>query len=247
MPLTFSHPAIVLPFGSLWKRYFSLTALVIGSMTPDFEYFLRLRVRSDVSHTLWGIFWFDLPLGIVLCFVFHLLIKKSLFPNLPRCLQIRFNDFIHFDFTSYFKKHYLIVIFSLILGAFSHLFWDAFTHHDGFFVTQFPILKAQSNYGVIVIFSLPIFSFPFYKFLQHFSTLVGGIGIVYWIYKLPKHSKEMYPISMRYWLTVLSCFVLLFTIRLYFMTYLHIGDFIVSGISLMMLSLILVGVFYKRR
>ncbi len=71
MPFTFSHPAIVLPFGLIGQRYFSMTALIIGSMTPDFEYFLRLRVRSDFSHTLFGVFWFDLPLGIVLCFVFH--------------------------------------------------------------------------------------------------------------------------------------------------------------------------------
>lgn len=236
MPFTFSHPAIVLPFRTIWKRYFSLTALIIGSMSPDFEYFLRLKVRSDYSHTILGVFWFDVPLAIVLCFIFHLLVKKALFQNSPHFLQIRFNNFIDFNFTSYFKRHYLIVVFSLILGAFSHLFWDAFTHHNGFFVEQLPILKAQ-----ITDYSIPIF-----KILQHFSTLIGGIAILFWIYKLPKNAIHTYSISIRYWLSLLGCFSLLLGIRIWYMIFFHIGDFIVSAIALMMLSLLLLGFFYRK-
>ena len=41
MPFTFSHPAAVLPLRLLPRHWFSLTGLVIGSMVPDFEYFLR--------------------------------------------------------------------------------------------------------------------------------------------------------------------------------------------------------------
>ena len=54
MPFTFSHPAIVLPLKYLPKKWFSFTGLIIGSMTPDFEYFLRMKVKSDYSHTLNG-------------------------------------------------------------------------------------------------------------------------------------------------------------------------------------------------
>ncbi|WP_443147249.1 DUF4184 family protein [Pedobacter sp. GR22-6] len=32
-----------------------------GSLTPDFEYFLRMEVQSNFSHTILGIFW--LPNG----------------------------------------------------------------------------------------------------------------------------------------------------------------------------------------
>ncbi|WP_375560353.1 DUF4184 family protein [Bernardetia sp. OM2101] len=239
MPFTFSHPAIVLPLGILWQRYFSLTALIVGSMTPDFEYFLRLKVRSDFSHTLLGVFWFDLPLGIILCFVFHLLIKKSLFKNLPTFLQTCFNDFLDFDFVDYFKKRFLIVIFSLLLGVFSHLFWDGFTHHDGFFVELFSVLQTKTAF----------YSIPVFKILQHFSTLIGGFCIAFWIYKLPQNSKTIYPISFNYWLSVFGCFVFFFSVRLfmiyYFQESFHIGNIIVSGISLMLLSLVLVGVFEK--
>ena len=39
MPFTFSYPAIVLPLTYLPRRWFSLTGLIIGSLTPDFEDF----------------------------------------------------------------------------------------------------------------------------------------------------------------------------------------------------------------
>ncbi|WP_434297574.1 DUF4184 family protein [Clostridium sporogenes] len=42
MPFTFSHPAIVLHLEKKWNKYFSFTALILGSMSPDFEYFIYL-------------------------------------------------------------------------------------------------------------------------------------------------------------------------------------------------------------
>ncbi|SEF46838.1 protein of unknown function [Flavobacterium urumqiense] len=42
MPFTFSHPAIILPF--LKNKKLSATALIIGSMSPDFEYFFRMKM-----------------------------------------------------------------------------------------------------------------------------------------------------------------------------------------------------------
>jgi hypothetical protein len=168
-----------------------------------------------------------------------LLVKNSLFKNLPSFLQSRCNDFLDFDFIDYFKNHFLIVIFSLLLGAFSHLFWDGFTHHDGFFVELFPILQTKT-----VFYSIPVF-----KILQHLSTLLGGICIVFWVYKLPQNSKIIYSISTKYWFSDFACFAVLFSIRLfvtyYFQEKFHVGNIIVSGISLMMLSLILVGIFEK--
>ena len=138
MPFTFAHLAIILPFIYLPKRWFSLTGLIIGSMTPDFEYFIRMNIQSIYSHTIWGVFWFDLPLGILLCFLFHKVIKYALYENLPLFLKSRFSSFADFDFSTYFKRNYLIVILSILIGAFSHILWDSFTHETGFFVDFFP-------------------------------------------------------------------------------------------------------------
>lgn len=93
MPFTISHPAIVLPLTFLPRQWFSLTGLVIGSLTPDFEYFLRMRIKSNYSHTLDGLFWFDLPLGLLLAFLFHNVVRDSLFDNLPISLKSIFFAF----------------------------------------------------------------------------------------------------------------------------------------------------------
>ncbi|HYM92834.1 MAG TPA: DUF4184 family protein, partial [Chitinophagaceae bacterium] len=78
MPFTFSHPAAVLPLNYVSKKYVSLTGLVIGSMTPDFEYFLRMRDRSYYSHTWKGVLWFDLPLAIILASIYHGMVRDVL-------------------------------------------------------------------------------------------------------------------------------------------------------------------------
>ena len=57
MPFTFSHPAIILPLKKLPKKYISMTGLIVGSIAPDFEYFLRMK--SKYSHTMSGILWYD--------------------------------------------------------------------------------------------------------------------------------------------------------------------------------------------
>ncbi|WP_416379746.1 DUF4184 family protein [Gilliamella sp. B2969] len=36
---------------------FSMTAIIIGSMSSDFEYFLRMKIKSDMSHTLIMVFF----------------------------------------------------------------------------------------------------------------------------------------------------------------------------------------------
>jgi hypothetical protein len=102
MPFTFSHAAIVLPLRLLPKKWFSLTALVIGSLTPDFEYFIRMKVQSNFSHTILGVFWFDLPFGILLAFLFHNIVRNSLFENLPLPLRSRFIAFNKFNWNRYF-------------------------------------------------------------------------------------------------------------------------------------------------
>jgi hypothetical protein len=55
MPFTFSHPAIILPLAYLPKKWYSMTGLVIGSLVPDFEYFLRMSMAGYHSHTIAGL------------------------------------------------------------------------------------------------------------------------------------------------------------------------------------------------
>src|SRR5581483_12465816 len=50
VPFTLAHPAAVLP---LRRRGLVFSALVVGSMAPDFEYFFGLK--RPISHTMPGI------------------------------------------------------------------------------------------------------------------------------------------------------------------------------------------------
>lgn len=51
MPFTLAHPAAVLPF---WRSRLHFPALLLGSVAPDFGYFLAGRPVSGAGHTLWG-------------------------------------------------------------------------------------------------------------------------------------------------------------------------------------------------
>jgi hypothetical protein len=232
MPFTFTHPAIILPLTYLPRKWFSLTGLVIGSLTPDFEYFLRMRVKSNYSHTIEGIIWFDLPLGLLLAFIFHNIVRNSLIDNLPTFLKSKFSTFKQFEWNRLFFKNWLVVIISILIGTASHLFWDSFTHDHGYFVEAIPSLK-----NTIDIFRGQI---PIFKILQHSSTLIGGLVIALAFYKLPTDSSMNKKINLKYWTIFAGLTLTIISIRI--LNGLEIkqyGNVIVTAISAGIISLIL--------
>ena len=240
MPFTFSHPAIILPLNFLPKKWFSLTGLIIGSLTPDFEYFLRMRIKSDYSHTLHGIFWLDLPLGILIAYLFHNMIKDHFIQNLPVILRSRFLVFKNFNWHDYFKKHWFVVIISILIGAASHIFWDSFTHKSGYFVQLIPLLT-----DTVGFFDKQI---PIFKILQHLSTFIGGLVIAFAIYKLPVYKLNKESSSLKYWIIILG-----FTFAIIVLKFLNglelnnYGNVIVTIISAGLLSIILTSIFFSKK
>ncbi|MFB3389089.1 DUF4184 family protein [Flavobacterium sp. LAR06] len=231
MPFTFSHPAIILPLKYFPRKWFSLTGLVIGSLTPDFEYFIRMKVQSTYSHTLDGIFWFDLPLGILLTFIFHNIVRNSLYLNLPSFFKSRLLLFTEFKWNTYFKENYTTVLVSLIIGITSHLFWDAFTHNHGYFVNKIPTL---TNTATILKNEIPL-----WKIAQHLSSLIGVFAIAIAVLRLPKKLNSKTSVSKKYWVTILILLILILVSR--FSISFNIkafGNIIVSIISAFLISLI---------
>ncbi|HBX61965.1 MAG TPA: DUF4184 domain-containing protein, partial [Flavobacteriaceae bacterium] len=53
--------------------------------------------------------------------------------HLPNFLKERFVQFLTFDWIDYFNKHWLIVVISIIIGAYSHLFFGCFYSRMGIF------------------------------------------------------------------------------------------------------------------
>jgi Domain of unknown function (DUF4184) len=230
MPFTFSHPAIVLPLTYLPRHWFSLTGLVIGSLTPDFEYFLRMRIKSNYSHTIDGLFWFDLPLGLLLAFLFHNIVRNRLFDNLPTLLKSRFLTFKNFDWNRHFKQNWLVVTISILIGAASHIFWDSFTHDHGYFLQTIPALQNSVDFLGREILIL--------KILQHSSTLFGGLVIAFAIYKLPTNKTENKNINLKYWTILAGLSLTIISVRLLSGLYIkQYGNVIVTAISAGLISL----------
>ncbi|QNF33863.1 DUF4184 family protein [Adhaeribacter swui] len=232
MPFTFAHPAIVLAGAYLPKYRVSLTGLVAGSLAPDFEYFFRAQVLSVYSHTLPGIFWFNLPVALALSLAYHVIIKKAMLENLPGYFKARLLKFKNLDWLNYFQKRYGVVLFSILIGTASHILWDSFTHHHGFFVENFKILSQAVSINKSNI--------PVYKLLQHGSSLLGLLLILAVISNLSAEKVSKNKNFLIYWLVVVAFTVLL--VSLQFIMGLELnqyGNVVVTFISAAMLSIIL--------
>jgi hypothetical protein len=238
MPFTFSHPAIILPLAS--KRLkLSATALIIGSMTPDFEYFIRMKVQSNYSHTLLGLFWFDLPLGIILCFIYQSIVRNSFIANSPAFIQKRLNKFKPFNWTQYYLSNWFIVCISIIVGAFSHLLWDSFTHETGYFVERSSVLNESLHLNGLTL--------PIYKVVQRLSTLIGGLITVIAFLTIEKTKIQTTGSIYKYWLLIVLITLIIIFLRLSFGLQLNeYGNIIVTMTSAAFASLILTPLILRK-
>ncbi|UKN01443.1 DUF4184 family protein [Paracrocinitomix mangrovi] len=231
MPFTFSHPAIILPLTKINKKYISATALVAGSMAPDFEYFINMRMIQRHGHTISGMFYYDLPLAILLCFVFHLFIRDALIKYTPIPFKKQLNNYYNFDWLTRFKKYYLTIIISALIGVCSHLFWDSFTHANRYFVELIPFLRESS--------SVLGYTFSNYTCAQYISSLIGALAIVFTVFDLKNLSAHQFKFKeiFIYWMFVFLIVVTIVLIR----NVTNLGMLIATGISGTLIGLGIAG------
>jgi len=199
MPGTFSHPAAVLPFRRLTPRPFNFAALVIGSMTPDFGYFISRFDLSTFAHTLAGTFLACLPTGVVFLLLLYLFAKPVCY-TLPSPHRETLSPLCP-SFPSQLSA-WLIILLSLLLGTWTHVLWDAFTHENGWFVERIVLLREP-------VFRTGSSTTHVYLALQEASTIVGFIIVAaaYWIW-LHRQGQPLLRFSLpdlwRYlfWLTI---------------------------------------------
>jgi hypothetical protein len=225
MPFTLSHPAIVLPLKKIPFKYRSMTGLIIGSMVPDFEYIIRLKIKSIYSHTLTGIFLFDLPFGLLLFVLYVMVVKNRLINHLPLFLYKKCSIFENHSNQKYPEVSVVVVIISILIGVCSHLVWDAFTHSNGYFVKHLPVLTNSIKWGDKTIYV--------YKIIQHSSTVLGAVAIAISIYLLPtNYSSGRAEKILKYWTIVFATAIILLLLRCYIMIPVILyGDLIVSAMA----------------
>ncbi len=174
MPFTVAHAAAVLPLHTLTRRRTDLSAIILGSMVPDLAYFYHLHPRGgQLGHSIIGLLTFCLPAGLACYFVFHWIVKRPAAMLLPEAHRRRLEASINNDREKISSNRLLSVGLSLVIGALTHVIWDAFTHRQGWFVQAIPILQSTA-------FDLGNRIVPVYELLQHGGGVVGVCLLAFW-------------------------------------------------------------------
>jgi hypothetical protein len=186
MPFTFAHPAAVLPLRKYLGRFGVLSALVIGSMSPDFVYFAPVGIHGSASHSIPGLFWFCIPIGLLIYLAFHRWLKQPLVSLLPHSVQ---RPIAPTSVCGLFQN--LPAVFaSLLIGALTHVAWDSFTHAK----SPWQILRPILDQELFAIGSYQVFVF---RVLQHSSTLLGTVLLAWWARQWYASSQAVYPVARR--------------------------------------------------
>ncbi len=192
MPFTLAHPVAAIPLLRPLGRFGVLSALVLGSCMPDMPYFLALPVERDASHSLAGLLWFCLPLGLLCYLLFHKLLKGPLLALLPGRVLRRLAPQVAVC-TVLPQARWLAVAVSLLCGAATHDAWDAFTHGDGWGVVRLAFLQRPW-------LGLPGYTAYGYSFAQHGSSLLGMAALAWgcarWLRRQPVLTPVRPPVHL---------------------------------------------------
>ncbi|WP_352419195.1 DUF4184 family protein [Proteiniborus sp.] len=231
MAFTLAHPAAVINFTKKTRSFINNAAMILGTMAPDYEYFIYFKPIGVIGHSIKGFLLINLPLVILLYLIFYKVIKNDLISNLPRGinqhLYVLYNDEI--KLTS--LKEFIIFSYSSFIGMVTHVVWDSFTHKSGYVVNRIDVLSNN------------IFNIPIYKYLQHGSTMLGFMIIVVYIFKSEKAEVFNYNINgkIKYWLQVLSISILIFFIVLKIKKSFSIGEIVIAIMNSGILSVLLIS------
>jgi hypothetical protein len=171
MPITIAHPAAVIP---MRKWGLPISALVVGSISPDLEYLTHISPTGGIGHfysglfdghSITGLFLFCLPVGLVALLVMHKIWKPAAASLLSSDSYIS-RELNRKSFRFLPIGRLAAVCLGILVGAFSHLLWDSFTHSYGWMVQHVPVLTTSINLGNGISLSL-------FRLLQHISTIFG--------------------------------------------------------------------------
>lgn len=171
MPFTISHAAAVLP---LSRTRLPLVALMIGSMSPDFAYFMP-NGPGVLSHSIPGLYRFCWPAALLVWVVFVQWLETPTLALLPDGWRQLFRR----SDRAFTLRNVALASVAVILGAATHILWDGFTHANT------PILDRVT---VLETTQVELFGklFPLYRFLQHTSTVVGLVVLIAWVVSLKR-------------------------------------------------------------
>lgn len=148
------------------------SALVIGSMAPDLPYYVPIPVNWSVTHSAAGVVGVDLLLGLVAFVVWQGLLVPVAVALAPDALRGRLAPGLPVPPRTHVAsvRATTLLVGSLVLGAATHVLWDAFTHADRWGTEHIPWLAAKHG---------PLEG---YRWMQYLGGLVGAavLAAVLW-------------------------------------------------------------------
>jgi hypothetical protein len=166
MPFTASHAAAVLP---LLRTPLPASALVVGSMAPDFPFFLPVDPGLR-THTAAAIVTTDLLFGVPAWLLWHALLAAPALWAAPRALRVRLAGVplgVRARLGS--VRAVLLTVAALAVGSATHVLWDEFTHARRWGPEHIPALGETW------------WLMPGYRWLQYLSSLVGALILLAWL------------------------------------------------------------------
>ena len=196
MPWTFSHPLAVVPLYRLGRERLNFAALVIGSLSPDFAYYVRQFPVARFAHTLPGTLTICVPTGLVVLAIFYALRRPLCFilpqPHRSALMPLASGR------PCWSLRNSGIAAGSMLVGAWTHTFWDSFTHHGAWAVERIPILSAP-------LIRIGGTALPLSYLLQQLSTFGAGaaLALIYFLWLRrqgagPESARDSFPDRWRY-------------------------------------------------
>jgi Domain of unknown function (DUF4184) len=167
VPFTGSHPAAVLPF---LRTSLPASALVIGSIAPDVPYYLPVQEMGWETHDPLALVTVDPLIGAVVWLLWHGLLAAPALAVAPAGVRARLLGRVPLGLRGRLRPGSLaLTVVALVLGAATHVGWDAFTHGGQWGAEHIAALRH------------PVAGVPAYDWAQLVSSVLGLLVLAWWL------------------------------------------------------------------
>jgi hypothetical protein len=175
MPFTGSHPAAILPFAR-WGL--PASALVVGSMAPDVPYYVAVPLGADLTHSLIGVVTVDILVGLAMFALWQAVLGPAAVAYAPVAVSRRVSAPVGLTHHLGNTRRFLLTVVALVVGATTHVVWDAFTH--------------GGRWGSAHISWLAIDHGPLagYSWAQYLSGVAGAAVLTVWCVRWWRRAAE---------------------------------------------------------
>jgi hypothetical protein len=133
-------------------------------MAPDLSYLLPVEYNRLETHSLVGLISFCLPLGLALWICFVTVLERPTLAFLPDAWRTRIAR------TVLTPRAIMLAALAIVIGALTHLVWDAFTHSSTPVVEAFPGFR--DNYLDLGRLRIPVY------YVLQIASSVFGLGVL---------------------------------------------------------------------